>query len=112
MTPDEPKSTDACMFWPLPSSETTVPRPNVSWVTRSPGSSEGMPDMSADRDTERELNVSWRRDVADGVDGSHCVGGLASRRQSTSSSGTSSRNRDAGLYEGAPQADRLVARVR
>ena len=41
----------------------------------------------------------------------HCVGEAASRRHVMRPAGISSRNRDAGLYDGAPQADRVVARL-
>src|SRR5205085_793542 len=40
-TPSDPKSIEATALSATPSSATTVPSPKVSWVTRSPGSSEG-----------------------------------------------------------------------
>ena len=42
MTPSVPKSIEATDLSATPSTETTVPRPKLSWVTRSPGSSTGI----------------------------------------------------------------------
>src|SRR3954467_1169769 len=42
LTPSDPKSMEATALSAVPSRATTVPRPNVSWWTRSPGSSEGI----------------------------------------------------------------------
>ena len=52
------------------------------------------------RETEREL-VDANDDVRTG----------SMRRVSCRSSGISSQNRDTGLYEGAPQDERITARV-
>ena len=52
------------------------------------------------RDTEREL-VDVNADVRTG----------SIRRVSCRSSGISSQKRDTGLYEGAPQDERIIARV-
>jgi hypothetical protein len=40
LVPPEPKSTVAWALSPSPVTSTTVPRPNASWLTRSPTSTE------------------------------------------------------------------------
>ena len=110
---------EATELSPTPSSATTVPRPKVSCWTRSPGSRDGIgrPALAFLAASERALAVPKRfwgaRPPLVGME--YCgrfqdVIAPAVRRQSTRSAGSSSRNREAGLCEGAPHAERTTAR--
>src|SRR4051812_10412933 len=104
---------DASALSAAPVVATTVPRPNVSCETRSPGESETtgfgvplLPGFQAPEAEPREAGGPCRVVTADEPKPG------SSRFQSTSSSGTSSRNRDGGLKVGAPHAARESDRVR
>lgn len=101
--PEVPKSIVASAFSAAPAVDTTVPRPKVSWLTRSPGSRS----MTTRLPGERVVGRSARAAEAGG-----CETVDATRSHSTSSSGTSAKNRDGGLYDGAPHAERITARDR
>ena len=96
-----PKSTSASAWSALPRTSTTRPMPNESWVTRSPGDSDGIGRSPGPATRPRRIIAS-----AAISDGERSVAPV----HSTSSAGMSSRNRDAGLYDGEPQADRTIAR--
>src|SRR4249919_899638 len=86
-----------------PAVETTVPSPKVSWLTRSPASSETTARLPGDTVPGRAA-----RTAPAGVE----AGDDSARCHSTSDSGTSSRKRDGGLYDGDPHAERRTARER
>ena len=99
---------------PSPETETTVPSPNVSWVTRSPGVSETTarapgalaPIRAAAATSEGAAPnppLLGATDVVTGESG-------PPRRQSMSSAGISSRKREAGKYDGEPHWLRTTAR--
>src|SRR5690242_10400690 len=97
IVPAVPKSIVAVARGPTPSVATTVPRPYLSWVTRSPMSRDSAgvsfqpfagPNGDVDAD-ERRFHA------AVGADGAARSGWT--RRQSTRSAGISSRKRDGGL---------------
>src|SRR3954454_17268897 len=121
--PAAPKSIVAVARGPTPSHEITVPRPYLSWLTRSPTSSfsatvsfqplpnDGVPDEDGEEDRRPPQVVAARgvprepepKEPKPLLDGS-------SRRQSTRSGGNSSRNREAGFIDGWPHAERVIAR--
>ena len=87
---------------PTPSTDTTVPMPNVSWVTRSPGSRWITTRLPGDR-RRTERPGAAMAGVTVTVDSAPApVDQLG---------GTSSRNRDGGLNCGAPHALRTAARL-
>ena len=124
MTPLEPKSIEATALSATPSTVTTVPMPNESCTTRSPGSSEGTgrvpavgfgggadaaggASSSGTRGRSRPRSA-YRLDAD--VDCPTMVCAASVRLQSINVVGSSSRKRDAGLCCGAPQAERTTAR--
>src|SRR3954454_16844947 len=110
IVPAVPKSIVAVARGPTPSVATTVPRPYLSCVTRSPTESDsaGMsfqPFAGPNGDDDGEDDRRCHELVgALGADRSGCT-----RRQSTRSAGISSRNRDGGLVMGWPHAERTIA---
>src|SRR6476469_652955 len=113
IVPAVPKSIVAVARGPTPSVATTVPRPYLSWLTRSPTSRDSAgvsfqpfagPNVDVDDADERRFHVEV------GADGAERSGWT--RRQSISSAGISSRKREGGLVIGWPHADRTIARDR
>src|SRR5690606_37472733 len=104
-SPPDPKSILTLVFSATPSTDTTVPRPNASCVTRSPGASDGtarpplfLGAAAADAGSRRVV-AAVQADFSGSV------------RHSISLAGTSLTNREAGLNEGAPHELRTAARV-
>ena len=105
-----------------------MPIPNVSWSTRSPGSSDGISRAGlalAAASARAAAAEKLRRPAAVGAERPpydareplparsgrlHDVWAASVRRQSTRSTGSSSRNRDPGLCAGAPHEERISAR--
>ena len=105
MLPAEPKSIVADVRSPDPSIETTVPIPNESWTTWSPGSN------------PKTSDFAWALLVTVAVEkmGDEVGGEIheadSNRRQSTKWLGISDKKRDGALWSKEPQADLVVARV-
>src|SRR5918995_1887053 len=87
----------------------TMPSPKASWVTRSPADRTGTARSGLLVPAARRYEMP--PDPFDEL-GVHRVWSASVRRQSSSSAGISSRNRDGGLWLGAPQALRTIARDR
>ncbi|CAB4849075.1 unannotated protein [freshwater metagenome] len=94
-----------------------MPSPNLSWVTRSPAFTDTgsrlpgplPPDRAdAEADPNPEPDANPEPDPPEVARPPETIG--SSRFQWTSSAGSSSMNRLAGLYDGAPQAERTIAR--
>jgi hypothetical protein len=98
-----PKSTSTSDWSATPRTATTRPRPKESWLTRSPGLSARIGRSPGPATRPRRMALS-----AATCDAEVSVAPV----HSTSSDGMSSRNREAGLYDGDPQADRTTARER
>src|SRR5690606_27458373 len=102
-SPPDPKSILTLVFSATPSTDTTVPRPNASCVTRSPGASDGTarpPFFGAAAGAGVLRVAALHADLSGSV------------RHSTSLAGTSLTKREAGLNDGAPHELRTAARVR
>lgn len=98
-----PKSTSTSDWSAAPRTATTRPSPKESWLTRSPGLSARIGRRPGPATRPRRMALS-----AASCDADVSVAPV----HSTSSPGMSSRNREAGLYDGDPQADRTTARER
>src|SRR5439155_3683341 len=99
--PEVPKSMVAVARGPVPSVATTVPRPYLSWLTRSPTSRDnaGVSFQALAVDgAGRDGPVRPRRDAQVGALGAERIG--SSRRHSMRSGGISSRKRLGGLAVG------------
>src|SRR5215207_1505836 len=86
---------------PPPAVDSTTPRPKASWLTRSPGASDTTTRLPGDLAPGR-VDAAAMAGVLDGFASARC--------HDTPSSGSSSRKREAGLYDGDPQALRITAR--
>src|SRR5689334_12851569 len=111
--PALPKSISDIADSPTPETSSTRPRPYLSCVTRSPGSSTSsgrLPAAERAGDGRGLPNIPPPPpdDIRPGAD---IDGGGSVRRQSMSSCGISRRNRDSGLSIGWPHDERTLARL-
>ena len=95
--PELPKSMSDMADSPIPETSSTRPRPYLSWVTRSPGSSTISGRLPAAARVGDGRGVPKRPAPLTGADND---GAGSMRRQSMSSCGISRRNRDSGLSIG------------
>src|SRR5688500_19712005 len=114
---------EATDFSAAPSTATTVPMPKESWTTRSPGDRLGISRAGLALEAasaRRAAELKLRRPASVGVPRRvepplrslrpQRVCAAAVRRQATRSTGSTYRQRLAGLWLGAPHAERTRAR--
>ena len=106
--PELPKSMSDIADSPTPDTSSTRPRPYLSWLTRSPGSSTSSGRLPAAERVGDGRGVPNRPAPLTGADND---GAGSVRRQSMSCCGISLRNRDSGLSIGWPHDERTLARL-